>query len=64
MGVQVIFRCDHEGCASTFACDSAAAHDCDNRALDTNVPVDLGPVVRFLSALLELLVYRGDRRAR
>lgn len=53
MSAIVVFTCDHEGCTASFTLDSAGEHQCpDERGcghVDTNVPIDLGPVVRFLT---------------
>ena len=47
MGAQVVFRCDHEGCEVTFTLDSEGEHECGKS--DRDVPLDLSPVVRFLT---------------
>ena len=45
MGARVVFRCDHEGCDVTYALDSAESAP----LAEANVPLDLSPVVRFLT---------------
>jgi len=55
MGTQVVFHCDHEGCDATYTLDSAYEHVCEGEghkcddSRTSNVPLDLSPVVRFLT---------------
>lgn len=53
MGARVAFHCDHEGCDVAFTMDSAHEHapgcGADGCGAEVNVPIDLDPVVRFLT---------------
>jgi hypothetical protein len=45
MSIKVVFACDHDGCKTVFTLDTAALHDSGDHV----VPIDLAPVVRFLT---------------
>jgi len=53
MSARVVFSCDHPGCIVAFTMDSAHEHKpgcgADGCGAEANVPLDLHPVVRFLT---------------
>ena len=53
MSARVVFTCDHIGCCATFTLDSAHEHKpgcgVDECGAEPNVPLNLAPVVTFLT---------------
>jgi hypothetical protein len=55
MGVKVVFSCDHADCTAEYTIDTSAKHRHGGGLItsigqvDTDMPLNLSPVVRFLT---------------